>query len=188
MTALERLRADLARYFAMNGAEGRLERLGILLRTEAIWAIAAYRLGQHLRTETPWTWRLALAIPFALAHRAVHLAVGIYLDPKADIGPGLYVGHSGGVWVAPGTVIGSGCNLSQDVTIGVAGQYQRGVPILGDRVWVGPKATIGGKIRVGSGAVIGANSLVVSNVPENAVVLGVPARVLSYGGSAGLVR
>ena len=63
-----------------------------------------------------------------------------------------------------------------------------GAPILADRVWIGAGAVITGRVRIGSGAVIGANSLVVSNLPENAMAIGVPARVLSYTGSAKLIR
>ena len=60
--------------------------------------------------------------------------------------------------------------------------------MLGDRVWIGPKATISGPVRIGSGAVIGANSLAITNIAENGVVIGVPAKVISYSGSAKLIR
>ncbi len=185
---LEHLKADLGRYFEMAEARGLWAKLRTVALTEAIWAIAVYRLGRYLRTRSPRALRALLQGPYALAQLATRLAVGVYLDPSAEIGPGLYVGHSGGVWVAPRTVIGRGCNLNHEVTIGVAGKHKRGVPALGDRVWVGTKATVAGPIRVGSGAVIGANSLVTTNVPENAVVVGVPARVISYGGSAALLE
>jgi serine O-acetyltransferase len=55
-------------------------------------------------------------------------------------------------------------------------------------VWVGPNVTISGRVHVGSGSVVGANSLVVSDIPENGVAIGVPARVVSYGGSAKLIH
>ncbi len=187
-SALDHLKADLDRYFEMVGASDGWSKLRTVAMTEAIWAIALYRLGRYLSADSPKALRALLRGPFALAQMAMRLLVGIYLDPSAEIGPGLYVGHSGGVWVAPRTVIGRGCNLSHEVTIGVAGKHRRGVPALGDRVWVGTKATVAGPIRVGSGAVIGANSLVTTNVPENAVVIGVPAKVISYAGSAALLE
>ena len=67
------------------------------------------------------------------------------------------------------------------------GPDHEAAPRLGERVWVGPNAVISGPVRVGSGAVVAANTLVVANVPENAVVIGVPARVLSYSGSGNLI-
>lgn len=185
---LDHLKADLARYFEMAGARGLRAKLRTVALTEAIWAIAVYRLGRYLHTGSPPALRALLRGPFALAQLATRLIVGVYLDPTAEIGPGLYVGHSGGVWVAPRAIIGSGCNLNHQVTIGVAGKHKRGVPALGDRVWVGNKATVAGPIRVGSGAVIGANSLVTTNVPENAVVVGVPAKVIGFGGSGALLE
>lgn len=183
--ALARLRADFRRYFKENGTLGLWEKTRVFLQTEALWAIMIYRFGRFLHHEAPSPIRTLLRYPFALTQLTTRLAVGVYIDPAADVGPGLYIGHSGGIWVAPGTRIGRNCNLNHAVTIGVAGRSRRGVPTIGDHVWIGTKATIAGEVTVGSGAVIGANSLVTSNVPENAVVLGVPARVLGISGSAG---
>jgi serine O-acetyltransferase len=181
------LRADVARYFRYARIEGRWERIRLVIQTEAIWAIATYRAGRWLRGEAPPAPRRVLRLPYALVHQVVRLAVGIYLDPGARIGPGLYIGHSGGIWVAPGAVIGRDCNLSQGVTIGIGGTVRRGTPTLGDRVWIGPKATVSGPIRIGSGAVIGANSLAVTNVPEKGVAVGIPARVVATSGSGALI-
>jgi serine O-acetyltransferase len=181
------LRADLARYWGYARADSRWTRLRLAVQTEAIWALAVYRLGRYLRSEAHPAVRLALRVPFAAAHHAVRLAVGITLDPGARIGPGLYIGHSGGIWVAPGAVIGRDCNLSQGVTLGIGGTVRRGSPVLGDRVWVGPKATISGPVRIGSSAVVGANSLVVSNVPERGVAVGVPAKLVALSGSDALI-
>ncbi len=180
-------RADLARYFRYANAETRWQRLRIALHTEAIPALAVYRFGRWLREEAPAPLRPLLKIPHSIAFETVRLAFGICLAPQARIGPGLYIGHSGGIWVAGGAVIGAECNLSQDVTIGIGGTARRGTPIVGDRVWIGPKATVVGPIKVGDGAVIGANSLVVSNVPENGVAVGVPARVVALSGSGALI-
>jgi serine O-acetyltransferase len=73
------------------------------------------------------------------------------------------------------------------VTIGAPGAA-KGAPVLGDRVWIGAGAVITGPVKIGSGAVIAANSLVVSHVPENGVAVGVPARIMSHTGSAKLIR
>jgi len=185
--ALARLKADLERYFRMTGAEGPWAKARLVLQTESIWAIAVHRLGHFLRSEAPLPARALLRWPFAILQLAARLVVGIYLDPAADIGGGLYIGHSGGIWVAPQTRIGRHCNLAHAVTIGVGGSARRGAPTIGDRVWIGTKATIAGPVTVGSGAVVGANSLVATDVPENAVVVGVPARVLGFSGSAALL-
>lgn len=154
-----------------------------MLQTEGIWATAVYRASCYVHREAPAPLRLCLRWPLAPVDGAVSFALGIHLAPGAHIGPGLYIGHSGGIWVAPGAVLGRECNLAQGVTLGVGGTL-RGTPRLGDRVWVGPKATPSGPVQVGDGAVIGANSLVVSNVPERGVAIGVPARVVARTGSS----
>jgi serine O-acetyltransferase len=185
--AWECFRADLDRYFRYARAGTLWSRTRIIVHTEGIWALGLYRASRWLHREASPPVRVGLRLPLAVVRGCMRLALGIHLDPAARIGPGLYIGHSGGIWVAPGAVIGRDCNLAQGVTLGVGGTLRRGSPRLGDRVWVGPKATLSGPLVVGSGAVIGANSLVVSNVPERGVAVGVPARVVALSGSGALI-
>jgi serine O-acetyltransferase len=188
VTARERFRADLARYFAYyDNPKSRLKRFKIVTKTEGIWAIALFRFGQYLQLEAGPVTRFLFKIPYELTAKLMRFTVGIHIFPRTRVGPGLYIGHYGGIWITVLATIGANCNIGQGVTIGTA---RRGItkgPELGDRVWVGPNATISGQVKVGSGAVVGANTLVVSDVPENAVVVGVPARILSYTGSDNLI-
>ena len=170
-----------------QGPGTRLQRLRVLLRTEPLWALATFRFGQYLREEASAPVRVLCKLPYALAHRVMELTLGIHLFPQTQVGPGLYIGHYGGIWVSPHAVLGACCNLNHEATIGCAGEGEE-APQLGDRVWVGPNATITGPVKVGSGAVVAANSLVVAHLPENAVAIGVPARVLSYTGSGRLLE
>jgi serine O-acetyltransferase len=186
--ARERWRADLERYYALlDDPASRWARIKILLDTEPLWAIGLYRFGQYLYQEAPAALRRALGLPYQAALRILRMIVRIHLYPSTRIGPGLYIGHPGGIWVSPEAELGAHCNLSQGVTIGIGGTHRRGAPVLGDRVWVGPNATLTGPIRIGSGAVIAANSLAASDVPENGVAVGVPARTISRTGSAKLL-
>ena len=85
--------------------------------------------------------------------------------------------------------IGKNCNLSHDVTIGVSRRGERaGVPVIGDNVYIGPGAKIFGRITIGNNAAIGANCVVTKDVPENAVVVGIPEKVISYEGSTGYIN
>jgi serine O-acetyltransferase len=187
LTARQRWRADVDRYLAYRPAmKGPLKRFRIILLTEGMWAIGMYRFGQYLYFEAPSTVRALLRIPYEIAHKILELIVDIHLWPDSRIGPGLYIAHYGGIWINPRSTLGSNCNLAHGVTIG-SPSTAAGAPVLGDRVWIGAGAVITGRVRIGSGAVIGANSLVVSHLPENAVAIGVPARVLSYTGSAKLI-
>lgn len=119
-----------------------------------------------------------------LVNRNQQIRFGIGISYKTQIGPGLYIGHEGGIIVNEQVIIGKNCNLSHQVTIGVNRRGERaGVPVIGDNVYIGPGAKIFGKINIGNNAAIGANCVVTKDVPENRVVVGIPGTVISYEGS-----
>jgi serine O-acetyltransferase len=117
----------------------------------------------------------------------VEMAAGIKIWIDADIGPGLYIGHFGNVFIGP-IKMGKFCNVSQENSIGFAGRGEHfGVPEVGDFVYVAPGAKVVGKIRIGNHVAIGANAVVTKDVPDDAVVGGVPAKVISMESSRGLI-
>ena len=110
------------------------------------------------------------------------------LHALTKIGRGLYLGHCSGIIISGYTTIGNNVNISQQVTIGIAGRGKdRGVPIIGNNVFIGPGAKIFGKISIGNYVAIGANAVVTKDVPDNAVVVGVPGKVISYNGTNDLI-
>lgn len=114
---------------------------------------------------------------------------GIEIPWITDIGPGFYIGHFGGVVVNGRAKIGMNVNISQGATIGVHNRGDRkGVPMIGDCVYIGPGAKIFGSVTIGKGAAIGANAVVTKDVPENGVAVGIPAKVISFNGSKGYVN
>jgi serine O-acetyltransferase len=103
---------------------------------------------------------------------------------KCNIGPGLYIGHFGGIFIDAEARLGENCNLAQGVTIGKGGRGElHGVPVLGARVHIGANAIVLGKIAVGNDAVIGPGAVVMSDVPPCGVAMGNPARVIASTGS-----
>jgi len=133
---------------------------------------------------------LRVFFPIAwLINRHQQIRFGIGISYKTSIGPGLYIGHEGGIVVSELAVIGKNCNLSHQVTIGVSRRGQRaGVPVIGDNVYIGPGAKLFGAIVVGNNAAIGTNCVVTRDVPENGVVVGVPGQVISHEGSQGYIN
>jgi serine O-acetyltransferase len=110
---------------------------------------------------------------------------GISIPPETKIGSGFYIGHFGGIIVNAQSEIGKNCNISQGVTIGQSNRGKnKGFPILGDNIYIGPGAKIIGAVSIGNNVAIGANCVVTKNVPDNSVVVGVPGKVISQKGSA----
>jgi serine O-acetyltransferase len=103
---------------------------------------------------------------------------------EADIGRDLHLVHGSNIHVHPGVKIGDECGIMHDVTLGTVPQRQ-GVPVIGDKVFIGAGAKVLGPVRIGDGAVVGANSLVLQDVPDGAMAVGVPARIIRYTGRTG---
>ena len=113
---------------------------------------------------------------------------GISIPYNTEIGPGLYIGHFGGIVINSETKIGKNCNINHDVTIGAAyGGKSPGVPVIGDNVYFGPGCKVVGGITIGNNVAIGANCVLTKSVPDNSVVAGIPGVVLSDKGSSGYV-
>jgi serine O-acetyltransferase len=167
------LKADIARHRADEPSW-----LGTIL-SATVWAVAWYRFGHWIyRENCPRLLRLLLKPVYIPVYLAIQNILHIRIPPSAEIGPGLYLSHVGGLLISPEAVIGKNCDLGQWVTIGVSAMGRRGVPQLGDNVYVGAGATLIGKIKIGDGAKIAANTLVMTNVPAGATVIGVPGRVV----------
>jgi serine O-acetyltransferase len=172
------LRGDLEHYFKHVGCHYRGARAWLWALTEyGFLAICVYRYGRFVRTVRPRLLALPLIALYYVLEFAVHVLFGIRLSPNADIGPGLYIGHFGGI-VVRGT-IGRDCTIAQGVTIGAKGAGRsNGFPVIGDRVYIGAGAMVIGNVRIGNDVVIGANTVVVQDVPDGCRVVSAPARIL----------
>ena len=142
------------------------------LLCRGLWVLLPHRIAHKYR-------RYRILRPFlALWRFLAGMATGVELPSTATIGPGLYISHPVGIVIAPSAVIGSDCYITHGVTIGVAGHgVNRGVPVIGDRVSIGPHAVVVGKITVGDRAHIGANCVVSQDVPAGARVRPAPVSI-----------
>ena len=169
-TFLADLDAPLARDPAARG------RLDVLLSYPGFHAITAHRFIYALhRTGLP-------LLPRFLAH-VNRFITGIEIHPAARIGAGLFIDHGMGVVIGETSEIGDGVTLYQGVTLGGTSlQHGKRHPTLRDCVTVGVNAVILGAITVGENSRVGAGSVVVKDVPANATVVGIPARVVLQDG------
>ncbi len=146
-----------------------------------------FRLSAYLRSKGK-----LYVLPYKLSrffHRKYTIKYGIEITPACQIGPGLYIGHFGGIHVPSKVVIGKNCNISQGVTVGVIGRGTRkGAPVIGDNVYIAPGVKIIGNVKIGNNVAIGANAVVTKDLPDNSVAVGVPATVISSKGSGDYIN
>jgi serine O-acetyltransferase len=110
-----------------------------------------------------------------LRHRWWTVVTGADIPLNCKLGGGLLLPHPNGIVIHPGAEIGPNCLLFQQVTIGGAAG---GVPTLEGHVDVGAGAKIIGKLKVGKHAKIGANAVVLNDVPAGATAVGIPAKIV----------
>lgn len=189
---VQTIRADLDRYvyhLELEDRTGWLVLPRIALLSPGFLALAAYRcthFALHRIASRPLA--LLAATPSFLLQRLILALSGIEIDVNAHIGPGLLIPHAG-TMVVGAARIGENCDIAHGVTLGRTAvlhggkPLERPTPTLGDRVWIGPGSVITGDVTIGSDAVIGANSVILREVPPHAVMLGVPARLISWRGS-----
>lgn len=103
---------------------------------------------------------------------------GISLPASAEIGKGFYIGHFGGIILHSHAKIGENCSIGPGVLIGTRGGGNKGVPIIGRDVYIGVGAKVLGGIKIGDRVKIGANAVVLTNIPDGATAVGIPARIL----------
>jgi serine O-acetyltransferase len=109
---------------------------------------------------------------------------GFNIPPQCKIGKGFYIGHFGRVIINEEAEIGCNVNISPGVTIGETYRGKnKGVPKIGNNVWIGTNAVIVGNIQIGDNVLIAPCAYVNFNVPNNGVVLGNPAKIISYKGT-----
>ena len=177
------LRRDIERtYVRLGGGRGR--RWIGCLRAPGVQAVIVLRFGQWLLRRHRLV-RIVLDPVYHVLNLAVQIVWGIEVPRHAKIGPGFYIGHFGGITISAEAVVGSNCNISQGVTIGVAGAHEkRGVPVIGDDVYIAPGARVFGGISIGNNVKIGANAVVHQDIPDNAIAVLDPGfRVISYKGN-----
>jgi serine O-acetyltransferase len=177
------LRADIRRtYDYLEGSRWR--KIAGCVSSPGVQTVVVYRFGQWARLQSKLL-RCVLDPMYWACSVLIRIAWGIELPRAARIGPGLYIGHFGGITISPASIIGRDCNLSHGITIGVSGEgANRGVPTIGDQVYIAPGARLFGKITVGNNVKIGANAVVYKDVPDNAVIVLDPGfRILSYQGN-----
>ena len=170
------LRQDLTAAQDRDPAARGIGRAEILLTYGGVQALLVHRVAHALHDGG------IPLVPHALAN-ASKVWTGIEIHPAADVGDSLFIDHGAGVVIGETAEIGDNVTLYQGVTLGGTG-FARGKrhPTVEDDVVVGSGAKLLGPIRVGRGAKVGANSVVIHDVPPNSTVVGNPGHPVRVEG------
>ena len=161
----------------------------ILFLTQGFWASFQYRIAHFVVTKITWQpFNFFFKFGIILWQKWIELITGISIPATVKIGHSLYIGHFGGIIINSDAILGDNCNLSQNVTIGVSGLGEkRGVPVIGNNVFIAANSVVAGKIHIEDNVLIGACSFVNADVKTHTTVVGVPAVVISTNGSIGYI-
>ena len=172
MSLLQRIGKDIKAARERDpAASGNLE---VILAYPGFHARQSHRLAHTLHTH-----RVPL-LPRLISH-FTRLITGIEIHPGAKIGDGFFIDHGMGVVIGETAEIGDNCHLYQGVTLGgTSTRREKRHPTLENNVEVGAGAKLIGAITIGENAQVGAGSVVVTNVPPNATIVGVPGHIVAY--------
>jgi serine O-acetyltransferase len=170
------IRADVAAARDRDPAARGVGTTEILMNWAGVQAILAHRVAHALHNAG------VPALPMAMSY-ASRAVTGVEIHPAARIGDEFFIDHGSGVVIGETAEIGDRVTLYQGVTLGGTG-FQRGKrhPTVGDEVTIGSGAKLLGPINVGSCAKIGANTVVVADVPDNSTVVGNPGHPVRVEG------
>jgi serine O-acetyltransferase len=142
-----------------------------------MWVMLVYRFGRW-RYTIPWR---PLRVPFSFAYKLLFalsiIITGCELPCEATLGRRVRIDHPQGVVVSGDARLGDDVILRNGVTIGLRHTGKRGSPVIGNRVDIGAGAKILGEIQIGDDSGIGANAVVLKDVPAGSIAVGVPATV-----------
>ena len=141
-------------------------------------AVAVHRFGNY-RMHWKRPWRAVPTVIYRFLYRYIRNHYGIELPYSAKLGRRVVFEHQGAIVIHGNSVIGDDCIIRQGVTLGnrhLSAPFD--APVLGDKVNVGAGAKLLGRVLIGEGANIGANSVVLRDVPAGRTAIGIPARLL----------
>jgi len=171
---LRDLKEDIKTIYEKDPAANNI--LEIICCYPGFQALAFHRIAHKL-----WCWKIPV-LPRMISNIS-RFITGIEIHPGAQIGKRFFIDHGMGVVIGETTIIGDDCLIYQGATLGGTGkEHGKRHPTLKNNIVVGAGAKVLGNIMIGDNARIGAGSVVVSDVPEDSTVVGIPGRIVVQKG------
>ena len=144
---------------------------------QGLWVMAVYRFGRWRYGVRPAFVRRFFSFAYRILKVLSQILTGIDIPCETVVGRRFRIDHFGGIVISGDTILGDDVIVRNGVTLGLRRTGVEGAPIIGNRVDIGAGAKILGHVRIGDDVAIGANAVVLSDVPPNSIAVGVPAVV-----------
>src|SRR5580658_4591059 len=179
MALFSRIREDISSVMERDPAAR--SRLEVLLCYPGLWAVWIHRVSHKL-------WGAKLRLPARILSQIARFYTGVDIHPAALLGRRLFIDHATGVVIGETAIVGSDGTIHQGVTLGGTGKgHGKRHPTVCDGVFIGNNANVLGNITIGENSRVGAGSVVLSDVPPNSTVVGVPAHIVYRNGQRVLI-
>ena len=179
MSMFARIREDIGSVLERDPAARSW--LEVMLCYPGLWAVWIHRVSHAL-------WNSKLRLPARILSQFARFFTGVDIHPGALLGRRLFIDHATGVVIGETAIVGSDVTMYQGVTLGGTGKgHGKRHPTVCDGVFIGNNANVLGNITVGENSRVGAGSVVLSDVPPNSTVVGVPAHIIYRNGQRVLI-
>jgi len=155
--------------------------LEVLLCYPGLWAVWTHSASHAL-------WRAHLRLAARILSQIARFYTGVDIHPGARLGKRLFIDHATGVVIGETAIVGDDVTMYQGVTLGGTGKQQgKRHPTICNNVYIGNNANVLGNVTVGENSRVGAGSVVLTDVPPNSTVVGVPAHIVYRNGQRVLI-
>ncbi|CAM4063258.1 Serine acetyltransferase [Pseudomonas reidholzensis] len=162
----DNIRADLRAYGGDWGAQG-------------FWVMLVYRFGRWRYGVRPALLRKLCSWVYKVLFKLVQIITGVELPCEVVVGRNFVIDHFGGIIISGYARFGDDCRIRNGVVVGLKNVSEPTAPVIGNNVDIGAGAKLLGNIRIGDNVVIGSNAVVLIDVPDNCLAVGVPATIKS---------
>jgi serine O-acetyltransferase len=146
---------------------------------QGFWVLVVYRFGRWRYTLQPGFLRKFFSLWYKIAYKLIQILTGVELPCEVRIGKNFRIDHHSNIVISGYASFGDDCVIRNGVTVGLKNDTHPAAPQIGNNVNIGVGAKILGDISIGNNVFIGANAVVITDVPDNSIVVGVPAVVKS---------
>ncbi len=144
---------------------------------QGFWAMLVYRLGRWRYGIQTRIIRLPFSLLYKVLFKMVQIVCGIQMPCEASVGRNFRIDHFGNIIISGYASFGDNCVVRNGVTVGIKNVEEKKAPRIGNNVDIGAGAKILGDIKIGNNVFIGANAVVITDVPDDCIAVGVPAKI-----------